>query len=154
MNCIRKHLSASRRAGGGGGASGPRRDARYLRRAGDDPAVIASGPTVPDPTTFAEARALVAHYGMQLPPAVARHLESAQEESPKPGDPRLAGAELRMIATPLMALRAMAAEARGDGPRSAHPRRCAGGGGGGARQGAGGIARGSAAHGLPVGGRR
>jgi glycerate-2-kinase len=49
---------------------------------------------------------------MRMPPAVTAHLAAAAEESPKPGDPRLAGAELRMIATPLMALEAMAAEAR------------------------------------------
>lgn len=152
MNCIRKHLSAF----SGGRVAAAAHPARVVTLAisdvpGDDPAVIASGPTVPDPTTFAEARALVAHYGMQLPPAVARHLESAQEESPKPGDPRLAGAELRMIATPLMALRAMAreAEAMGLAPLIL----------GDALEGEAavlgkvlaGIARGSAAHGLPVG---
>jgi hydroxypyruvate reductase len=82
---------------------------------GDDPAVIASGPTVPDPTTFAEARALVAHYGIVLPPAVAAHLAAAAEETPKPGDPRLATAEYRMIATPMMALQAIAAAARAQG---------------------------------------
>ncbi|MBL6455056.1 glycerate kinase [Belnapia sp. T6] len=112
MNCIRKHLSAF----SGGRVAAAAYPARVVTLAisdvpGDDPAVIASGPTVPDPTTFAEARALVAHYGMQLPPAVTRHLAEAREESPKPGDPRLAGTELRMIATPLMALRAMAREA-------------------------------------------
>ncbi len=152
MNCIRKHLSAF----SGGRVAAAAHPARVVTLAisdvpGDDPAVIASGPTVPDPTTFAEARALVAHYGMQLPPAVTRHLESAQEESPKPGDPRLAGAELRMIATPLMALRAMAreAEAMGLAPLIL----------GDALEGEAavlgkvlaGIARGSAAHGLPVG---
>ena len=116
MNCIRKHLSAF----SGGRLAAAAHPARVLTLAisdvpGDDPAVIASGPTVPDPTTFAEARALVAHHGMALPPAVARHLEAAEEESPKPGDPRLAGAELRMVATPLMALEAMAEAARGLG---------------------------------------
>lgn len=113
MNCIRKHLSAF----SGGRLAAAAHPARVVTLAisdvpGDDPAVIASGPTVPDPTTFAEARALVAHYGMDLPPAVTRHLAEAREESPKPGDPRLAGTELRMIATPRMALEAMAAEAR------------------------------------------
>ncbi len=116
MNCIRKHLSAF----SGGRLAAAAHPARVLTLAisdvpGDDPAVIASGPTVPDPTTFAEARALVAHHGMALPPAVARHLEAAEEESRKPGDPRLAGAELRMVATPLMALEAMAEAARGLG---------------------------------------
>jgi hydroxypyruvate reductase len=74
--------------------------------------VIASGPTVPDPTTFAEAREIVARYGMDLPEAVTAHLAAAAEESPKPGDPRLDGAEARMIATPALALAAAAAEAR------------------------------------------
>ena len=113
MNCIRKHLSAF----SGGRLAAAAHPARVVTLAisdvpGDDPAVIASGPTVADPTTFEEARALVAHYGMALPEPVTRHLAAAREESPKPGDPRLAGAELRLIATPLMALHAMAAEAR------------------------------------------
>jgi glycerate-2-kinase len=113
MNCIRKHLSAF----SGGRVAAAAHPARVVTLAisdvpGDDPAVIASGPTVPDPTSFAEARALVAHYRMALPEAVTAHLAAAAEESPKPGDPRLAGAELRMIATPMLALRAMAEEAR------------------------------------------
>lgn len=113
MNCIRKHLSAF----SGGRLAAAAHPARVVTLAisdvpGDDPAVIASGPTVADPTSFAEARALVAHYGMALPGAVTAHLAAAREETPKPGDPRLARAELRMVATPLMALEAMAAEAR------------------------------------------
>lgn len=109
MNCIRKHLSAF----SGGRLAAAAHPARVVTLAisdvpGDDPAVIASGPTVADPTTFAEARALVAHHGMALPEAAMRHLAEAREETPKPGDPRLAGAELRMIATPLLALEAMA----------------------------------------------
>jgi glycerate-2-kinase len=113
MNCIRKHLSAF----SGGRLAAAAYPARVVTLAisdvpGDDPAVIASGPTVADPTTFGQARALVAHYGMNMPEAVTAHLARAEEETPKPGDPRLARAELRMIATPLMALEAMAAEAR------------------------------------------
>lgn len=116
MNCIRKHLSAF----SGGRLAAAAHPARVVTLAisdvpGDDPAVIASGPTVADPTTFAEARALVAHYGMALPESVNRHLAAAAEETPKPGDPRLAGTELRMVATPMMALEAMAAEARAQG---------------------------------------
>ncbi|MDO9708359.1 glycerate kinase type-2 family protein [Paracraurococcus lichenis] len=116
MNCIRKHLSAF----SGGRVAAAAHPAEVLTLAisdvpGDDPAVIASGPTVADPTTFAEARALVAHYRMRLPEAALRHLERAEEETPKPGDPRLAGAVLRMIATPMMALRAMAEEGRAMG---------------------------------------
>ncbi len=116
MNCIRKHLSAF----SGGRLAVAAHPARVVTLAisdvpGDDPEVIASGPTVADPSSFAEARAIVARYGMALPPAVQAHLAAAAEESPKPGDPRLARAELRMIATPMMALHAMAEAARGMG---------------------------------------
>lgn len=116
MNCIRKHLSAF----SGGRLAAAAHPARVVTLAisdvpGDDPEVIASGPTVADPTTFAEARALAAHHRLALPPAVAAHLAAAREETPKPGDPRLARAEFRLIATPMMALRAMAEAARGLG---------------------------------------
>jgi len=116
MNCVRRHLSAIK----GGRLAAAAHPARVVTLAisdvpGDDPAVIASGPTVPDPTTFAEARAIVARYGIALPEAVARHLEAAAEETPKPGDPRLARAEFRLIATPHMALGAAAEAARGLG---------------------------------------
>jgi glycerate-2-kinase len=116
MNCIRKHLSGF----SGGRLAAAAHPARVLTLAisdvpGDDPAVIASGPTVADPTTFAEARALVARYRMALPVAVARHLQAAEDETPKPHGTRLTGTELRMIATPLAALRAMAETARSIG---------------------------------------
>jgi len=116
MNAIRKHLSAF----SGGRLAVAAHPARVVTLAisdvpGDDPEVIASGPTVADPTTFAEARALVAHHRMELPPAVVRHLAEGVQESPKPGDPRLATAEFHMIATPMMALRAMAEAARAEG---------------------------------------
>ena len=116
MNCIRRHLSAF----SGGRLALAAAPARVVTLAisdvpGDDPAVIASGPTVPDPTRFADARALVAHYGMALPPSVVAHLARAEDETPKPGDARLAGAEYRFIATPMMALRAAAEAARGMG---------------------------------------
>jgi glycerate-2-kinase len=113
MNCIRRHLSAF----SGGRLAAAAHPARVVTLAisdvpGDDPTVIASGPTVPDPSTFAEARALVAHYRMALPAAVTAHLAAAAEESPKPGDPRLPVPDYRTIATPGMALEAAAAEAR------------------------------------------
>jgi glycerate-2-kinase len=116
MNCIRRHLSAF----SGGRLALAAAPARVVTLAisdvpGDDPAVIASGPTVPDPTSFADARALVAHYGMELPAAVVAHLARAEGETPKPGDLRLAGAEYRFIATPMLALRAAAETARGLG---------------------------------------
>ncbi|MCU0888790.1 MAG: DUF4147 domain-containing protein, partial [Rubritepida sp.] len=116
MNAVRKHLSAF----SGGRLAAAAHRARVVTLAisdvpGDDPEVVASGPTVADPTTFAEARALVAHHRVALPEAVARHLERGAEESPKPGDPRLTRAAFHYIATPRMALRAAAAEARAQG---------------------------------------
>jgi glycerate-2-kinase len=113
MNCVRRHLSGIK----GGRLAAAAYPAAVLTLAisdvpGDDPTVIASGPTVPDPSSFAEARAIVAHYGIGLPPSVAAHLAAAADETPKPGDPRLARAEFHMIATPQMALEAAAAEAR------------------------------------------
>jgi hydroxypyruvate reductase len=75
---------------------------------GDDPSAVASGPTVPDPTNFAEARAILAKYGITEPRSAVAHLERAAEETPKAGDPRLAGAESIMIATPQMSLEAAA----------------------------------------------
>jgi glycerate-2-kinase len=113
MNVVRRHLSAIK----GGRLAAAAYPARMVTLAisdvpGDDPAAIASGPTVPDPSSFADARAIVARYGITLPDVVREHLEVAAEETPKPGDPRLARAEYRMIATPLMSLEAAAAEAR------------------------------------------
>ncbi|HYF06261.1 MAG TPA: glycerate kinase [Acetobacteraceae bacterium] len=116
MNCIRKHLSAI----SGGRLAAEAQPARVVTLAisdvpGDDPAVIASGPTVPDPTTFAEARALVAHYRMTLPERPAAHIAHGLIETPKPGDPRLGTPDYRFIATPMMALEAAAAAARAMG---------------------------------------
>jgi hydroxypyruvate reductase len=112
INCVRKHLSAIK--GGRLAAASP---ARLLTLAisdvvGDDPSVIGSGPTVPDPSTFADARAILAKYGIEPAPAVRAHLAAAADETPKPGDPRLARAEYRLVATPKDALSAAAAKAR------------------------------------------
>jgi hydroxypyruvate reductase len=79
---------------------------------GDDPVDIASGPTVPDPTTLADARALVARHGIELPAAIAAALGDPANESVKPGDPRLARAETRIIAAPMASLEAAAERAR------------------------------------------
>ena len=79
---------------------------------GDDPAVIASGPTVPDPTTFAEARAVLKKFAIDAPANVMNHLQVAQEESPKPNDARLAHAEFRLIAAPAAVLEAAGNVAR------------------------------------------
>ena len=116
MNCVRKHLS---RVKGGrlAAAAFPARTVSLLISdvPGDDPAVIASGPTVPDPTTTADARAILARYGIELPEAVCRHLHSASAETVKPGDPRLARAENRLIAAPQLSLEAAAEVARSAG---------------------------------------
>ncbi|GGF23825.1 hydroxypyruvate reductase [Aliidongia dinghuensis] len=110
MNTVRKHLSRIK----GGRLAAAAAPAQVLTLAisdvpGDDPAIIASGPTVADPTTFLHARHVIERYGIALPPAVARHFERAEDESPKPGDPRLASNRFTMIATPQMALEAAAA---------------------------------------------
>ena len=116
MNCVRKHLSAVK-GGRLGAACAP---ATVITLAisdipGDDPAVIASGPTVADATTFADARAILEKYGIKEPQAVIAHLRAAQDETPKPGDPRLQTARLQMIATPQMSLEAAASVARAAG---------------------------------------
>ena len=113
INCVRKHLSAIK----GGRLAAAAAPARVVTLAisdvpGDDPGTIASGPTVADATTFADARAILAKYTIVPPPAVERHLAEAREESPKPGDPRLARSEFVLIATPQRALEAAAAAAR------------------------------------------
>lgn len=107
MNAVRKHLSAIK----GGRLAAAAAPARLVTLAisdvpGDDPAVIASGPTVPDPTTFADARAIVARFGVELAPHVAARLAEASDETPKPGD--LPHASFRMIAAPLASLHAAA----------------------------------------------
>src|SRR3546814_17506454 len=88
MNCVRKHLSAIK-GGRLAAAAAPAQVVSLLISdvPGDDPAVIASGPTVPDPTDFAEARAVLEKYAIDLPPAVAKHMAAAADNTPKPGDP-------------------------------------------------------------------
>jgi hydroxypyruvate reductase len=82
---------------------------------GDDPAVIASGPTVPDPSTCADALAILRRHGIELPAAARAGLESGAFETPKPGDPRFAGHAVHLIATPQQSLEAAAALAREHG---------------------------------------
>jgi glycerate 2-kinase len=113
MNCVRRHLSAIK----GGRLAAACHPARVLTLLisdvpGDDPIDIASGPTVADPTTCEDALAIVRRHGIALPAEVRELLESGRGESVKPGDPRLARAETRMIAAPQMALEAAAAVAR------------------------------------------
>jgi len=113
MNTVRRHLSAIK----GGRLAATCHPARVVTLLisdvpGDQPCDIASGPTVGDPSTCEDALAIVKRYGIALPPAVREVLESGRGESVKPGDPRLARCETRMIATPQMALEAAAAVAR------------------------------------------
>jgi glycerate 2-kinase len=82
---------------------------------GDDPIDIASGPTVADPTTRADARDVLRRYAVDAPASVRAHLDTEAAESIKPGDPRLARAEYRIIATPQKALEAAAQVARVNG---------------------------------------
>ncbi len=116
MNCVRKHLSAIK-GGRLAAAAWPARVVTLLISdvPGDEPATIGSGPTVPDPTTLADARAVLARYGITPPEAVARHLAEERNETPKPGDPRLARAETHLIATPEASLMAAAEVAKAAG---------------------------------------
>jgi hydroxypyruvate reductase len=116
MNGLRRHLSAIK----GGRLAAACHPARLLTLAisdvpGDDPVDIASGPTVADATTCADALAIVRRFGIELPAAARAWLESGQGESVKPGDPRLARAELRLVAAPQLALEAAAEVARAAG---------------------------------------
>ncbi|MDP9089928.1 MAG: glycerate kinase [Pseudomonadota bacterium] len=116
MNCIRRHLSAIK-GGRLGAACFPAQVVTLLISdvPGDRPVDIASGPTVPDPSTSADALAIVRRYGIEAPRQVLELLESRGAESIKPGDPRLARAIVRTIATPQMALEAAAGVARAAG---------------------------------------
>jgi len=118
INCVRKHLSAIKGGRLAVAAGGARVLALLISDVpGDDPAVIASGPTVPDPTTLAEARAVLAKYAIVPPEAVARRLADPAAETPKPGDPAFARVENRVIAAPSQMLEATAAAARAAGLR-------------------------------------
>ena len=79
---------------------------------GDDPSVIASGPTVPDATTLADARAVLKRYGIDPPPSVQARLADPNAETPKPGDPVFARTVTRIIAAPQASLEAAALVAR------------------------------------------
>ncbi len=107
INTVRKHLSRIK----GGRLARHAFPARVVTIAvsdvpGDDPAVIGSGPTVPDPSTLAEARAIVVKYGLDVPEAVTRALADPANESPKPGDAIFANASFILAARPADALRA------------------------------------------------
>ena len=113
MNTVRKHLSAIK----GGRLAAACAPARVVTITisdvpGDDVSVIASGPTVADASTCAEALEILRRYGIDVPPAVRAQMESGALETPKPGDPRLEGHTVELIATPQQSLEAAAAAAR------------------------------------------
>lgn len=116
MNCVRRHLSAVK----GGRLAALAHPAKVVTLLisdvpGDNPVDIASGPTVGDPTTSADALAIVRRYGLDLPAAVRDCLESGRGETVKPGDPLLSGIETHIVATPQASLEAAAAVARAAG---------------------------------------
>lgn len=116
MNIVRKRLSRIK----GGRLALAAAPARLLTIAvsdvpHDDPAAIASGPTVPDPSTMADARAIVARYGLKLPPAAEALLADEANETPKPGHPAFAGSDYRIVARPADAIAAAVAAARAAG---------------------------------------
>ena len=116
MNAIRKQVSEIK----GGRLALAAHPARVVSLIvsdvpGDDPAQVASGPTVPDGTTRTAARALVRTWGIALPPAVAAHLEGEAGAAPDPADPRFAGHEVRVIASARLSLEAAAEVARSHG---------------------------------------
>jgi glycerate 2-kinase len=113
INCVRKHLSRIK----GGRLARRAYPAKLVTLAisdvpGDDPAVIGSGPTVPDPTTLEDARAIVRKNQLELPEAVTQALADPRNESPKPGEPAFAQSTYRIIARPADALAAAQARAR------------------------------------------
>jgi len=116
MNCVRKHLSRIK----GGRLAAACAPARVVTLTisdvpGDDPAIIASGPTVPDDTTCADALGILDRYRIQIPDAVRAALKSGALETPDPKDPVFKGHEVHLIATPQQSLEAAAAVARAAG---------------------------------------
>ncbi len=116
MNCVRKHLSRIK----GGRLTQACFPARVVTLAisdvpGDDPSIIASGPTVADATSCADALSILKRYNIAVPGPVADLLGSGGLETPKPGDPAFAGQEVHLIATPQQSLDAAAEAARAAG---------------------------------------
>jgi hydroxypyruvate reductase len=105
INTVRKHLSRIK----GGRLARCARAAKLITIAisdvpGDEPSAIGSGPTVPDPTTLADARAIIAKYKLQIPDGVTQALNNGRNESPKPGDAIFSGTEFLLAARPADAL--------------------------------------------------
>jgi glycerate 2-kinase len=116
MNCVRKHLSSIK----GGRLATAAAPARLVTLVisdvpGDDPSIIASGPTVPDATTLADARAVLARYGITPSPMVRAHLLDPSSETPKPAEAGFHGREIHVIASPQASLEAAAAVAAAAG---------------------------------------
>lgn len=116
INTVRKHLSRIK----GGRLARHASPAKLVTIAisdvpRDDPSAIGSGPTVPDPTTLNDARAIVAKYRLDLPTSVTAALADAKNESPKPGDPAFAGSQFVLAARPDDSLRAAEAAVRAAG---------------------------------------
>ncbi len=116
INTLRKHLSRIK----GGRLARHAFPAKLATIAisdvpGDDPSAIGSGPTVPDPTTLADARGLVVKYQLALPASVTAALNDPANESPKPGDPAFAGSSFALAARPADAMRAAEAVVKGAG---------------------------------------
>jgi len=116
MNCVRKHLSAIK----GGRLAEAAMPARVITIGisdvpGDDPSVIASGPTVADATTLADARAVIARYGIAIPDSIRAHLEDPLNETPKPGHPAFERTDFRMASTPAKMVLAVTQAARVEG---------------------------------------
>jgi hydroxypyruvate reductase len=116
MNTVRKHLSAIK-GGRLAAAAAPARVVALMISdvPGDDPSIIASGPTVPDPSSNEDALAIIDKYGIAVPGAVRARLATAEGETPKPGDACFARVENIMIATPQASLEAAAEVARDAG---------------------------------------
>jgi glycerate 2-kinase len=113
MNCVRKHVSRIK----GGRLAAACSPAQVVTLTisdvpGDDPSIIASGPTVPDASTCADAVAILQRYGIAVPGTIMSLLEQGALETPKPGDPVFAGNQVHLIATPQQSLEAAAAAAR------------------------------------------
>jgi glycerate 2-kinase len=118
INCVRKHLSAIK----GGRLARAAAPAKIVSLTisdvpGDDPSVIASGPTTPDTTTLADAKAVLRRYSIVPSASVQALLDDGKSETPKPGDPAFARSETRIIAAPQASLMAAAEVASGAGYR-------------------------------------
>jgi len=113
MNAIRKHVSAIK-GGRLAAAAWPAKVVSLIVSdiPGDIPALVASGPTVPDEAGRAEALAAISAYGMKLPPAVMAHIDSPAADAPKPADEKFARNEVHLIASAAVSLEAAAAEAK------------------------------------------